>query len=67
MLAGRKPFSVINEHTTPCINSWKGKHKYNKPLSNAGVGFLVKGMLGQSALDKLNALWVKWEYVNMAT
>jgi hypothetical protein len=40
--------------------------KYSKHSSNTGVRFLESDMLGKSKLDKLNALWVKWEYVNAA-
>jgi hypothetical protein len=42
------------------------KDAYSKPLSNLAVSCLENGASGKFALDELNALWVKWGYVNAA-
>jgi hypothetical protein len=33
----------------------------SKTSSSAGVSFLDNGALRKSSMDKLNALWVKWD------
>jgi hypothetical protein len=32
-----------------------------------GIGALENGILCKFALDRLNAMWVKWEYVTIVT